>query len=728
MSIEELERENAELKAANLKLQNQVRLMQAIFDNLSEGVVATLLDGEFLIANPVAQEIAGMGPTEESPEKWDEIYGTFYPDKTTLMPSAELPLYKAMRGEVTNDVKLFIRNKNRPDGVFYNVSGRPLFDETGNLIGGVIAMRNTSELEELTNQLQTTVKELRDQNELMNAIFNAISDGIIVADKEGRYTLFNERAGGVVGQEVGGIYTTDAPERLGLFQPDMQELFPVDELPLVRALRGEEPDNVEIWIRNSQLPEGLDVSISARPIYDENGTVSGGVAIIRDITNVKASETQLIAINDQLAAQTQLFQSIFNNISDGVIVADETGCIIMANPYATQIIGKDPDASAVMVELDEWREAYDFFYPDAVTPFPIDELPLSAAIQGKSVDNLEIFIRGPEVPDGLHLSTSGRPLQDSDGNQAGGVAVFRNITDRVKREEALARAFAQGRLEIIDTILHNIGNAINSVAVGIDTIHHQLTYDRLTPRLTALADALEQHQDNFSDYIKNDPQGQKVLPFILTLSADYDAVNQEWMQIVQRIRSRTRHIVDIIRTQNSYSIASGTRKDINLTDAISDAIKILQDSIDKRGIQIEIDADNIPEEIRIQESQFHQMLVNITKNAIEAIDELAESGESRGVPCIQFRAYIDGDFFCLDVTDSGIGIAPEHINKVFSAGFTTKERGNGLGLHSSANFVISSGGKIQAFSEDKGKGTTIRITLQCSSVYGHSYYTSMQEK
>ena len=728
MSIEELERENAELKAANLKLQNQVRLMQAIFDNLSEGVVATLLDGEFLIANPVAQDIAGMGPTEESPEKWSEIYGTFYPDKTTLVLSKELPLYKAMQGEVTNDVKLFIRNKNRPDGVFYNVSGRPLFDETGNLIGGVIAMRNTTELEELTNQLQTTVKELRDQNELMNAIFNAISDGIIVADKEGRYTLFNERAGGVVGQEVGSIYTTDAPERLGLFQPDMQELFPVDELPLVRALRGEEPDNVEIWIRNSQLPEGLDVSISARPIYDENGVVSGGVAIIRDITNVKASETQLIAINDQLAAQTQLFQSIFSNISDGVIVADETGCVIMANPYATQIIGKWTDSSAVMVELDEWREEYDFFYPDGVTPFPIDELPLSVALQGKSVDNVEIFLRGPEIPDGVHLSSSSRPLQDSDGNQAGGVAVFRNITDRVKREEALARAFAQGRLEIIDTILHNIGNAINSVAVGIDTIHHQLTNDRLTPRLTALANVLEQHQDNFSDYIKNDPQGQQVLPFILTLSADYNVMGQEWMQIVQRIRSRTRHIVDIIRTQNSYSIVSGTRKDINLMAAISDAIKILQDSIDKRGIQIEIDADNIPEEIRIQESQFHQMLVNIIKNAIEAIDELAESGESSEVPHIQFRAYIDGDFFCLDITDSGIGIAREHINKVFSAGFTTKEQGTGLGLHSSANFVISSGGKIQAFSEDKGKGTTIRIMFQCSSVYGHSYYTPMQEK
>ena len=339
-----------------------------------------------------------------------------------------------------------------------------------------------------------------------------------------------------------------------------------------------------------------------------------------------------------------------------------------------------------------------------------------------------MFIKSPAVPDGLYINMSSRPLQTSDGNWTGGVTVFQDITDRIKREEALAQAFAQGRLEIVDTVLHNIGNAINSVAVGIDTIHHQLTNDRLMPRLTALANALEQHQDNFSDYIKNDPQGQKVLPFILTLSADYNVVNQKWTQIVQRIRNRTRHIVDIIRTQNSYNIASGTRKDIKLVAAISDAIKMLQDSIDKRQIRIEIDCDNVPEDVRIQESQFHQTLVNIIKNAIEAIDELAASGERNTVPRIQFRAYIAGDFFCLDIVDSGIGIAPEHINKIFSAGFTTKAQGNGLGLHSSANFVIGSGGKIQAFSKGKEKGTTIRIMFQCSSVYGHNSPKSMQEK
>ena len=357
------------------------------------------------------------------------------------------------------------------------------------------------------------------------------------------------------------------------------------------------------------------------------------------------------------------------------------------------------------------------FTPDKVTPFPLEEHPLFQAIHGKSTNAIEMFIRTDEASNGIYANVSGRPLQDKDGNWTGGVAVFHDMTYRVQMEETLAQAFAQGRLEIVDTILHNIGNAINSVSVGIDTIHHELMNDKLTPRLNALASAIEQHQDNFSDYIKNDPQGQKVLPFILTLAADFDAVNQQWKQTVQRIKDRTGHIVDIIRTQNAYNVASGLRKDINLKAAISDAIKILQDSIDKRQIQIEIDCDNVRQEIRIQESQFHQMLVNLIKNSIEAIDELARSGEYEGVSRIRFRTYISGDFLCLDMMDTGIGIDSEDINKIFWAGFTTKEHGTGLGLHSSANFVISSGGKIQVFSEGRGKGTTIQIMLRRSSMY-----------
>ena len=715
MSKKELEVEIAELKAANLKLQSQVELMQTIINSLSEGVVATNLEGELLAANATALEIAGMSPGNGDPEEsCDEEYEAFYPDdKKTPIPATELPLYKAMQGETTDDVKLMFRNQSRPEGVFVSVSGRPLYDKTGDLMGGVIAMRDVTQLEHVTKQLEATVNELQTHNTMMDTIFSSISDGVLVADTEGKYVMFNETAKKMADYNINNVYITQASEKFGLFQPDGQTVFPVDELPLARALKGEQVDNLEILLRNPEVPDGINTRVSSRPIYDENGAVMGAVAAIHDISDIRAAEAQSIAVNEQLVVQSQLLQSVFNAISDGVVVTDETGQVIMSNPSARQLAG-----SGLRLEnSDQWFKKYTCFYPDRVTPFPPEEHPIIRAIQGESVDNVEMFVQKLRGLDsGLYVNVSGRPLRDTDGTRKGAVIVFHDVTDKIKSEEALEQAFTRGRLEIVDTILHNIGNAINSVSVGIDTIHHQLTHDRLTPRLTALANAVEEHQEDLSDYIKNDPQGQKVLPFLLTLAADFNLVRQQWEETVERIRDRTGHIVDIIRTQNSYHGTSGTRKDINIATAVWNAVKILQESIDKRQIQVHINCDNIHQEVRMQESQFHQMLVNLIKNSIEAIDELAELGELHEPPHIQVLAQTEDGFLSVHVTDNGIGLTPEEIEKIFVAGFTTKAHGSGLGLHSSANFVISAGGKIYPLSPGKGKGTTMHVVFPIPSI------------
>ena len=158
------------------------------------------------------------------------------------------------------------------------------------------------------------------------------------------------------------------------------------------------------------------------------------------------------------------------------------------------------------------------------------------------------------------------------------------------------------------------------------------------------------------------------------------------------------------------------RKDVNLQHEISDAIRVLQDSLDRRGIKIDVDCENAPQEIRIQESQFHQMMVNLIKNSLEAIDELAAMGGLVEPPRIQLRAYIEGEFLHLYVSDNGIGIEPKNSQRIFSAGYTTKKSGIGIGLHSVANFVVGLGGEIRPLSNGIGKGTTMCIMLRCSSI------------
>ena len=432
-------------------------------------------------------------------------------------------------------------------------------------------------------------------------------------------------------------------------------------------------------------------------------------------TNIelKKTETELKQTVRSLQDQTRLMEIIFNSISDGVVAADENGDFTVFNPSAQRIAG----IGSTDKDLDQWSDHYGIFFPDRETTFPTEELPLVRAIAGQPSDEVEMFIRNPEVPDGAYVSVSGRPLQDDSGTMKGGVIVLRDVTERMLAEEALVQAFAQGRLEIVDTILHNIGNAINSVASGVRTIAEQLAANELVSRLSALGTSIEAHRDDWIPYLRDDPQGQKVLPFILALADDFSRQNSRLRDTTSRVQNRVDHIVNIIRTERSFEDRNAmTRKDIDLRRAIVDTVRLLQEPLTHRGIRVDIDCHRAPKEIRIQESRFHQMLVNLTKNAMEAIDELVESGGLEGEPRIRLQACVRDEFLVLEVTDNGVGIAAENPKILFAAGYTTKDGGSGLGLHSTANFVIGSGGRIHVLSDGIGKGATIRVELRLSSV------------
>ena len=431
------------------------------------------------------------------------------------------------------------------------------------------------------------------------------------------------------------------------------------------------------------------------------------------LTQVREAEGRLEQAAAEMRGRNQLLEAVVNSIGDGVIVVDEKGNPTIFNPGAERILGD----RAFEVSAERWTDHYDIFYPDGETRVPREELPLVRAIsRGDSIDDQDLFVRSGHRPDGVYLRASARPLWNNTSGARGGVVTFRDVTEQMMAQDALMQAFAQGRLEIVDTILHNIGNAINSVTTGIETVHRNLADDPSLRRLRALADAVEAHRDDWIDYIKNDSQGRKVMPFLIALAEDFASRNEELAKTVGRVKDRANHIADIIRTQDMPSHSRVERVDVNLRTAFADAVGVLEDSLRKRSVRIDIDCEYAPKEIRIQKSRFHQMIVNLTKNAMEAIDDLTASGGLTETPCIRLRAYVEGDFLKFEVNDNGIGIAGINPRILFAAGYTTKKSGSGLGLHSTANFIIGMGGQIRPLSEGIGKGTTMLVTLPLSSV------------
>ena len=698
------------------KFADRERQRATILNSLGEGVIATNNDGEIIFENLVAKRLTGWENQQNIGRPLSEMFKTDLAEDGDFAQQAVQDAIDntTVVNRIGHDVLLTCKNGEKTPIDF---TAAPITNRLGNHTGIVIVFRDVSELKSAERELEQTVDKLQKQTQLMETVFHSMSDGVVATDQAGNFLLVNPVAEAIVGMGADDTPTDEWSSRYGTFYEDGVTPVPVEDLPLMHAMQGKETDGVDLLIRNAMKPKGVYINVSGRPLLEKEGGVRGGVIIFRDVTKLKHTEMRLEESIETLKNQTQFMRSIFDSISDGIIVSNDDGDIKIFNPGAEKILSYQLWGGASEAwTLDNLVTNNNFYFPDRVTPYPPDRLPLVRAIRGEETNEVRLFITNKENPDGTFISANSRPIRNHIGIEDGGVVVFRDITDRILEEEALAQAFAQGRLEVVDTILHNIGNAINSVMVGVGTLQKEFAEARLIQRFSALADAVKAHQGDWVGYIKDDPQGKKALPFMLALAEDFEKRNARVAHTVERVANRATHIVDIIRTQKSFSGVSVVQKDIKLKTAVEDAAKLLQESIERRGIQFEIDCSNVPKAVRIQESQFHQMMVNLIKNSIEAIDELGKADGLKEAPRIGVKGSVEGDFLVIDVSDNGIGLKPENRENIFSAGYTTKESGSGLGLHSSANFAISCGGKIHPLSEGIGKGTTMRVMLQTASI------------
>ena len=184
-------------------------------------------------------------------------------------------------------------------------------------------------------------------------------------------------------------------------------------------------------------------------------------------------------------------------------------------------------------------------------------------------------------------------------------------------------------------MLHNIGNAISSVATGVATLHQKSRDNELLSRFTALAAAVEEHDDDWVDWLRSDPQGQQVRAFFLALVKDFRSECEGFQRMAARVSNRVEHIVDIIRTQESFTDGTVEPKLVALRPTLDDAVKVLGASFEQRGIAVRVDCAAAPDEVRLQESKFHQMLVNLLMNALEALRRGLSGRRGPGVRAVR---------------------------------------------------------------------------------------------
>ena len=267
-----------------------------------------------------------------------------------------------------------------------------------------------------------------------------------------------------------------------------------------------------------------------------------------------------------------------------------------------------------------------------------------------------------------------------------------------------------GMAEVATSVLHNVGNVLNSVNVSCSVITDNIRRSRITS-LHKAAELIQTHSDDLAPFLTTDPTGQKLPEFFGRLSRRLTEEQETNLTELRSLDQNIDHIKNIVAMQQSYA-NSGTalRESLPMATLVEEAIRLTSSNRPIRSsgsLRIERNYGDTPI-VSVEKHKTLQILVNLLRNAR---DSIAES--RRTFPRIDLRiaATPDHSHIRISVTDNGVGIAEENLTRIFAHGFTTKEGGHGFGLHSSILAAQEMGGSIHVHSEGANSGATFTLEL-----------------
>ncbi len=181
-----------------------------------------------------------------------------------------------------------------------------MYDDSGTLRGFSKVARDMTErrraeerLAEQAEKLACSRQALEAQTRMLELVLDSVGEGLIAADREGRFLIWNDCANKLMGRRAADLPSEQWTPHYKVFLPDGITPYPPDRLPLVRALHGESVQ-VELMIEHPERENRVSLEVSARPMKDAQGNLCGGVAILRDITQQKANEREIRELNEEL--------------------------------------------------------------------------------------------------------------------------------------------------------------------------------------------------------------------------------------------------------------------------------------------------------------------------------------------------------------------------------------------------------------------------------------------
>ena len=472
------------------------------------------------------------------------------------------------------------------------------------------------------------------------AIIASSDDAIISKDLNGNIKSWNPAA-----ERIFGYKAEEAIGRhISLIIP--QESLSEEDYILGEIKQGNKVDHFETRRRNKS-GNLVDISVTVSPIRNAEGVIIGASKVARDVTLIKEAEKASAYLG-----------AIIESSDDAIISKDLNGFITSWNKSAERIFGYRAD---------------EIIGRHVTTIIPAERLKeedkiLTTLQTGDRVDHFETIRRhkdGHLIPVSLTVS----PIRDSSGKIVGASKISRDISERVRAEQALIEV-SQKKDEFLANMSHELRTPLN-VVIGIANLLKSMS--DLPPKAVKYIDTLKTSGDNLLNLIND--------------------------------------LLDFARLESG--LIQIEKIDFDLVELVSNVESLSTVKAQEKGLSLHVEIDPslhrhfIGDPLRIQ-----QVLTNLISNAVK----FTETGSVRLAVQGTYTGGSETTAVTFKISDTGIGIAKDKLDTIFEkftqadASITRKYGGSGLGLAISKECTTQMHGSIEAQS-DIGIGTTFIVTL-----------------
>ncbi len=546
-------------------------------------------------------------------------------------------------------------------------------------------------LEISSSELQQLVEENQQKQERVKAILNTASDGILVLNEKGIIQECNNTAlnyfgytsiQDVVGKNVNIIPMRTTKGAIPLFnlldQTSSKKLY---EIEIIRK------------------DTNLHVELSVSELFLKSDKLK--ICVLRDITERKMHEKAAElrhAITHLLVNTSSYNESIPKILS---LLCTELGwdASIFWENGLTPLFIYNP--SQLDLNLQSRAKPFEFDNESIIKeeqPFFKSVILIPVYFETKLRGAIQLFskqVKKIEFDEGIKTDIAGE------------IALFiekeliRNREQKLQ-QELVSSAKHAGMMQVANSVLHNVGNVLNSVNISASILKENLSKSELN-NLSKIALMLKENEGHLQSFLSEDQKGKLIPAYIMELSRKWEDELANLQKEAKIILDNIHNIKTVIKTQLSPEESSSSLEKVSIKSLIDEILAMKENELKRNNIEIIRDY-NLPITCLTDKTRLSQVIINLINNAIDATEEISKRE-------IRINMENTGTALLIHFTDNGIGIDLMQLEKLFSYGFTTKKSGHGYGLYSSFKQLKEIGGELKASSDGKTKGATFTISL-----------------